>query len=142
MAEQDAVKLVGLYLGRSKEPAKLRLYLTRNFTRYLEFLKEDTLHSERTTTGGVVAWLAPGAPFAAMTVPATGPEDFLQGGLLDNLGEASEAETIRRLLGLGKGACGDPPKPQETALGGSSCPDPNTCTTPGKCHIEASDVDR
>ena len=137
MAEQDAVKLVGMYLGRSKEPAKLRLYLTRNFTRYLEFRKEDTLHSERSTGGGVVAWLTPGAQFAEMTMPATGPEDFLQGGLLDNLGHASEAETIRRLLGLGMGACGgDPPKPKETnPLGGTSCPDPNQCTTPGKCHI-------
>ncbi len=37
MAEQDVLKLVGLSLGRSKEPAKLRLYLTRNFSRYFEF---------------------------------------------------------------------------------------------------------
>lgn len=128
MAEQDAVKLVGLYLGRSKEPSKLRLYLTRNFTRYVEFRKEDTLHSER-TTGGVVAWLTPGAPFAAVTMPATGPEDFLQGGLLDNLGHASEAETIRRLLGLGMGLCGgdkkepaSSTKEKGTCFGGVSCP--------------------
>ena len=47
MAEQDVLKLVGLSLGRSKEPAKLRLYLTRNFSRYFEFSNEDTLDSER-----------------------------------------------------------------------------------------------
>jgi hypothetical protein len=138
MVEQDAVKLVGLYLGRSKEPAKLRLYLTRNFTRYLEFRKEDTLHSERSSTGDVVAWLTPGAQFAAMTTTATGPEDFVQGGLLDDLGRASDTDTIRRLLGLGMGICtiGGPIKPaEETKIPQSSCPDPNSCTTPGKCHI-------
>ena len=73
MAEQDVLKLVGLSLGRSKEPAKLRLYLTRNFSRYFEFSKEDTLHSERSSTGGVIAWLTPGAQVVEMTMPASVP---------------------------------------------------------------------
>ena len=138
MTEQNVIKLVGLYLGRSKEPANLRLYLTRNFTRFLEFRKEDTLHSERSSTGSVVAWLTPGAQIAEMTTPATVPEDFLQGGLLDNLSRASDAETIRKLLGLGMGVCdSDPKKPVEETkvFNAPSCPDPKACTTPGKCGI-------
>jgi hypothetical protein len=134
MAEQDVVRLVGLYLGRSKEPSKLRLYLTRNFTRYLEFRKEDTLHSERSSSGDIVAWLTPGAQIAEMTMPANVPEDFLQGGLLDNLSRASDAETIRRLLGLGMRAdCGSSEKAKRTDLPGTgvSCPvDAGHCQPP------------
>jgi hypothetical protein len=130
MAEQDVLKLVGLSLGRSKEPAKLRLYLTRNFSRYFEFSKEDTLHSERSSTGGVIAWLTPGAQVVEMTMPASVPADFVQGGLLDKLSKVSDAETIRRLLGLGMGVCDskkdDPPqsstKETGTCFGGVSCP--------------------
>ncbi len=38
-------------------------------------------------------------------MPASVPADFVQGGLLDKLSRVSDAETIRRLLGLGMGVC-------------------------------------
>jgi hypothetical protein len=127
MAEQDTIRLDGFYLGRSHDPANLRLYLTRTFTRYLEFKKADTLHADRNTTGGVVAWLSPNAQVTEMSAAAVTPEDFIQGGLLEQLGRASESETVRRLLGLGKGACpvgGGTKKdePKGTAPPQASCP--------------------
>ncbi|HEX2340286.1 MAG TPA: hypothetical protein VHI98_07395 [Vicinamibacterales bacterium] len=124
MAEQDAIRLDGLYLGRSHDPGTLRLYLTRNFTRYLEFKKADTLHADRNSSGGVVAWLSPNAQVTEMSAAGVTPEDFIQGGLLEQLGRASDSETVRRLLGLGKGVCDSKKEdqPKGTAPPQVSCP--------------------
>lgn len=139
MAAQDVMRLEGIHLGRSQEPGKWRLYLTSGFARYLEFPKAQTLRSERLEGGRVVAWVRRGAPITEATAAAaSGPADFLEGGLLDHLKRADDADTIRRLFGLSLVKCGeDKPPPNKsgdsTGLGGTSCPDPNTCTTPGCC---------
>ena len=143
MAE-DVIRLAGLYVGRGREASKWRLYRTGNFSRYFEFLKEDTLHAERLADGTVVAWLRPGAHVNHATMTVADPADFLQGGLLDNLRSTSDSETIRDLLGLGAAACdskgdgdggtdggGQPPKPKSGPVQAAS--PPTTCSLPGCC---------
>jgi hypothetical protein len=143
MAAEDVIRLEGVYLGRSDQPQNWRLYLTQNFTRYLEFRRADTIHSERLASGSVVAWVRSSGPIAEASAEATVPADFLQGGLLDTLGRANDAETIRRVLGLGMGLCGigedKDKKPKSSAEGTvapqASCPNPQSCSTPGCCQI-------
>jgi hypothetical protein len=147
MAE-DVIRLAGLYVGRGREASKWRLYWTGNFSRYFEFLKEDTLHAERLADGTVVAWLRPGAHVNHATMTVADPADFLQGGLLDNLRSTSDSETIRDLLGLGAAsACdskgdkdggtdggGQPPKPKSGPVEAAS--PPTTCSMPGCCEFK------
>jgi hypothetical protein len=141
MAEQGVMRLEGVYLGRSPQPGMWRLYRSRNFTRYLEFRKADTLRSERPSSGGVIAWVKRDARVEeSVAAVASGPADFLEGGLLDDLRRADDADTLRRVLGLSLSDCGkDAPSPgpkkstEGTAPPQSSCPDPQSCSTPGCC---------
>jgi hypothetical protein len=128
VANQDATKLEGFYLGRSDRPDCWRLYLTRSLSRYLEFRKVDTLHAERLATGRIVAWLRLGA--GVEEGRGATAEDFLKGDLLANLGGTSAAESIRRLLGIGMGICGDDKnkKPGKTTFEGSC--NPAQCSGP------------
>ncbi|HEU5192602.1 MAG TPA: hypothetical protein VFX14_23225 [Methylomirabilota bacterium] len=140
MTEQGVMALEGIHLGPSPDAGKWRLYLTRNFGRYLEFPKAETIRSERVAEGRVIAWVKREARVEeAMAVVAAVPADFLEGGLLDHLRRANEADTIRRLLGLSLVDCnGDKqqPKPEGASNwtdGRPSCPNPQQCSTPGCC---------
>ncbi len=125
MAEQDVMKFSGFYLGRSERADSWRLYLTQNLSRYLEFRKDDTVHAERLAGGRIVAWLRSNA--AVQECETADAEDFLKGDLLDNLGETSVADSVRRLIGVGMGLCGDN-KPQKTTFE-TSC-NPAQCSGP------------
>lgn len=125
MAEQGMLKLVGFYLGRSEEPGNWRLYLTQNLTRYLEFRKDDTVHSERLATGRIVTWLK--ADAMVKEKQSAVADDFLAGDLLSNLPYTGSAVDIRRFLGLGLGICGGDEKKKVTNE--PSC-NPQQCTGP------------
>ena len=140
MAEQGVMAFEGIHLGPSPDAGRWRLYLTRNFGRYLEFPKAETIRSERVAEGRVIAWVKGEARIEEATAAvAAVPADFLEGGLLDHLRRANEADTIRRLLGLSLVDCnGDKqPKPQGASAdwtgGKPSCPNPQQCSTPGCC---------
>lgn len=125
MAEQDVMKLLGFYLGRSDRPDSWRLYLTQNLSRYVEFRKDDTVHAERLASGRIVAWLRNDASVAEGEGTV---DEFLQGGLLKNLDQTSAAESIRKLIGIGMGICdGDGDKKKTTVE--PSC-NPAQCTGP------------
>lgn len=140
MAEQGVMALEGIHLGPSPDAGKWRLYLTRNLGRYLEFPKAETIRSERVAEGRVIAWVTRGARVEEATAAvAAVPADFLEGGLLDHLRRANEADTIRRLLGLSLVDCnGDKQKPKpegrsDWTNGRPSCPIPQNCSAPGCC---------
>jgi hypothetical protein len=124
MAEQDVMKLDGFYLGRSDRPDSWRLYLTQNLSRYLEFRKDDTVHSERLATGRIIAWVRAGA--TVVEKQATVAADFLKGDLLPNLDQTTNADAIRRTLGIGMGICDGE---QKKVTNEPSC-NPQQCTGP------------
>jgi hypothetical protein len=126
MAEQGVLKLVGFYLGRSQEPGNWRLYVTENLTRYLEFRKDDALHSERLSTGRIVTWLKADAMVEEKQSAVA--DDFLKGDLLPNLRYTRTADDIRRLLGLGLGICGGDEE-KKKVTNEPSC-NPQQCTGP------------
>jgi hypothetical protein len=83
----DVRVLVG-FLGKSAQERSWRLYVTPNFSEYVEFAEADVVHSRTLQTGpstplgGTVVWLKRGAN--VMRVRTTSREaqaDFLQGSI-------------------------------------------------------------
>ncbi len=76
----DLKVVTGFTMGRSEDDSLYRLYLTKDFSHYLEFSKKDTAHAQKTSDHKTTVWLQPATQVREIH-SKTVPVEFLQGDL-------------------------------------------------------------